>query len=57
MDQHNNRIGASIGLRVTSFNEIERVVRVQVLHGAVNATDSNQVTWLPPQRWSQGWLR
>jgi hypothetical protein len=56
MDQHNNRIGGSIGLRARSFGDIEQIVHAQVLSGVVNAADPNQVTWLPPQRWRDGAL-
>jgi len=56
MDQHNNGIGAAIGLRVRSFSEIEPAVQAQVQRGAVNARDAVQVTWLPPERWRRSRL-
>lgn len=56
MDRHNNRIGAVIGSRARSFGEIERAVSAQVQRGAAGATDSAQVTWLPPNRWRSGSL-
>jgi hypothetical protein len=56
MDRHNNRIGAAIGLRAKSLSEAERMVSAQVLHGAVNATDPDQITWLPQKWWAEGSL-
>ena len=56
MDQHNNGIGAAIGLRVRSFSEIEPAVQAQVLRGAINARDAGQVTWLPQERWRKSQL-
>ncbi len=51
MDIHNNRVGASIGSRVKSFRDIEPTVRQSVKTGTVNATDTNQITWLPTDLW------
>jgi len=56
MDSHNNRIGAHIGSEVFSFGQIEPTVRQAVLDGAVDATDSNRITWLPLSRWKDGRL-
>ena len=54
MDRHNNRIGAGIGSRVESFHEIEPAVLQSVRKGAVNAANSNQITWLPANKWRDG---
>lgn len=51
MDRHNNRIGAAIGRACSSFSDIEPAVRASVRHGAVNAGDTQQVTWLPRELW------
>lgn len=54
MDRHNNQIGAGIGARSKSFSELEPAVRQAVLNGAVDASDSEQITWLPEKRWRDG---
>ena len=51
MDRKNNTIGAFIGRRSGSFGELEASVRRSVLAGAELSTDSNQITWLPEDRW------
>ena len=51
MDVHNNMIGANIGSHAGAFSELERAVRTAVDHGTVNATNENQITWLPENRW------
>lgn len=51
MDRHNNRIGALIGKRVTSFRELEPAVRTAVEQGKANATEKERITWLPRSRW------
>jgi hypothetical protein len=56
MDRHNNRIGAGIGSRAKSFREIEPAVLKSVRKGAVNATEPNQITWLPVDKWRDGRL-
>jgi hypothetical protein len=56
MDRHNNRIGAGIGSRAESFREIEPAVLKSVRKGKVNATGSNQITWLPADKWRDGRL-
>lgn len=56
MDTHNNRIGARIGSEVTSFSDIEPGIRQAVQSGHVSATDSSQITWLPPSKWRNGAL-
>ena len=53
MDQHNNAIGSSIGVRAHSFSAIEPMVRSKVRLGAEGAADPDQITWLPPQRWGE----
>jgi hypothetical protein len=52
MDAHNNHIGAQIGAHAQSFSELEPTVRDRVLIGDINATDPNQITWLPKKKWS-----
>ncbi|HMO41659.1 MAG TPA: hypothetical protein PKE17_19760 [Saprospiraceae bacterium] len=54
MDRHNNRIGAAIGARAGNFSDIEPAVADQIASGMVNATKSNQITWLPESRWRKG---
>lgn len=56
MDRHNNRIGAGIGSNAGSFREIEPAVLKSVRKGAVKATDPNQITWLPANKWRDGRL-
>lgn len=56
MDRHNNSIGAGIGSSVESFREIEPAVLRSVRKGAVNAANSNQITWLPANKWREGRL-
>jgi hypothetical protein len=51
MDSHNNRIGATIGLRSRSFFDLEPSVRRFVLKGTVNSTNTDQITWLPEKEW------
>jgi hypothetical protein len=51
MDRQNNAIGAAIGARATSFFQINELVLMQVQNGRINAIDSQQTTWLPPERW------
>jgi hypothetical protein len=54
MDRRNNRIGAHIGSSSKSFSVLEPSVRKSVLNGAVNSTDTNQITWLPKEKWRAG---
>jgi hypothetical protein len=54
MDIHNNRIGSQIGASSNSFGELEPAVRKSVLNGAANSPDTNQITWLPKERWRNG---
>ncbi len=54
MDRHNNRIGAGIGSRIESFREIEPSVQQSVRNGAEDASDENQITWLPANKWREG---
>lgn len=53
MDAHNNRIGARIGARATSWNQMQRDVRIAVHAGTVDATDPDRITWLPRERWQE----
>lgn len=52
MDRHNNAIGASIGASARSFRELRPQVLARVQAGRVNASDPDQVTWLPPPLWT-----
>lgn len=56
MDRHNNRIGARIGSNAGSLRELEAAVRQSVRHGRINATDPNQITWLPESAWRKARL-
>lgn len=56
MDKHNNAIGVHIGQQVKSLDDIDALVVTKVKNGTVNATDSMQVTWLPPRYWGRGFL-
>lgn len=56
MDTHNNRIGARIGLASKSFKDLEPSVRQFVSNGAINSTNTNQITWLQKERWASGRL-
>ncbi|MGB4813302.1 MAG: hypothetical protein WBP13_12595 [Methylophilaceae bacterium] len=51
MDQHNNAIGANIGITAHSFSSLTMLVDAKIRQGKVNATDQNQTTWLPKTRW------
>lgn len=51
MDAHNNRIGARIGTQAGSWNDMQARVRAAIDAGAIGATDQNQITWLPRERW------
>ncbi|KGQ20215.1 hypothetical protein LF41_751 [Lysobacter dokdonensis DS-58] len=51
MDAHNNRIGARIGTEANSWSDMQARVRASIATGAVGATDDNQITWLPRERW------
>ena len=54
MDSRNNRIGARVGARSKSFHELEPSVRQYVLDGNANSTNTNQITWLPKEKWRKG---
>lgn len=51
MDAHNNRIGARIGRDADSWQAMNLSVRDAVRSGAIDATGSQQITWLPPGDW------
>jgi hypothetical protein len=51
MDAHNNRLGARIGARAESWNDMRTAVLVAVKAGGVGIEDANRMTWLPPERW------
>jgi hypothetical protein len=56
MDRHNNRIGSDIGASAKSFHEIEPTVRQCISQGTVHSRAAEQITWLPPAKWSTGRL-
>ena len=56
MDIRNNRVGAQIGATSRSFRNLEPAVRRCVLGGSVNSADTNQITWLPKEKWRDGRL-
>ena len=56
MDGHNNRIGARLGAHADSFRELEPSVRELVSNGAVDAVNPGQITWLPENKWRDGWI-
>ena len=51
MDAHNNRIGARIGAQAGSWSEMQARVRTAINAGHAGATNDNQITWLPRERW------
>ena len=51
MDRHNNRIGAQIGATSKSFKDLEPTVLQSVQNGTVNSTNTDQITWLPKEKW------
>ena len=56
MDKQNNRIGAEIGAKARSLNEVCQNVVAQVAQGTVNASNANQTTWLPQSYWGEALL-
>ncbi len=56
MDRHNNSVGARIGATVSGFSEIEPAVRQRIHHGAIDATNDHQTTWMPEDTWRKGRL-
>ena len=53
MDRHNNAIGASVGAAASAFAQIRPQVLQRVQGGRVNATDPQQVTWMPLHYWRE----
>ncbi len=57
MDRHNNRLGAKIGASIPlSWHSVEKVnqaVRRQIDNGKINATDPNQIRFLPKDYWQE----
>ena len=51
MDVHNNRLGARIGARAHSWRQMQRDVRLAVDAGTTDASDPDQITGLPRERW------
>ena len=56
MDRHNNRIGARIGTRAQAFRELEPRVRQAVSDGCAETAAPDQITWLPENKWRDGWI-
>jgi hypothetical protein len=56
MDQHNNAIGAKIGSNANAFSNLPSIVTAQILHGKVNASNPNQITFLPKSWWKDSVL-
>jgi len=52
MDRHNNAIGASIGAAAEALAQIRPQVLERVQAGRIDATDPQQVSWMPPHQWS-----
>jgi len=44
MDRHNNQIGSQIGATSKTFRDLEPAVRQAVSNGAINSTNTNQIT-------------
>lgn len=53
MDAHNNRIGASIGMRANSWRDMQARVRAAVDAGGIDVRNPEQITWLPRSRWQK----
>jgi hypothetical protein len=51
MDAHNNRIGARIGAGAESWGQMQAEVLRAVQAGDINASDEDQITWLPREWW------
>ncbi len=51
MDAHNNRIGAAIGARAESWNQMQAAVLTAIRDGRIDAAEKDRITWLPPERW------
>lgn len=51
MDAHNNAIGARIGASAASWGQMQADVLRAVQAGDINATDEDQITWLPREWW------
>ncbi len=57
MDRHNNRLGAKIGASIPlswhSVEEVNQAIRQKVDNGKINATDPNQIRFLPKNYWQE----
>ena len=53
MDRHNNRIGAAIGARAESWEQMRTDVLAAVKAGGVDIADDHRITWLPPDHWRE----
>ena len=51
MDAHNNRLGARIGARADSWDEMQADVLAAVRAGGVAVEDDDRITWLPSKHW------
>ena len=56
MDQHNNALGAIIGVDAKSINELNSQVINHVQHGAINTNIRTQTTWLPQNFWGNSFF-
>jgi hypothetical protein len=56
MDQHNNAIGAKIGINANDFSNLPSIVAAQILRGKVNTTNQNQITFMPKSEWQDSLL-
>lgn len=53
MDRQNNRIGAAIGARAESWQQMRTDVLAAVKAGGVDIADDHRITWLPPEQWRE----
>ncbi len=55
MDRHNNRLGAKIGASIPlswhSVDKVNQAIRKKVDNGKINATDPNQIRFMPKNYW------
>ena len=51
MDAHNNRIGAQIGAAAADWPAMNAAVLQAVREGAIDASEPDRITWLPPSDW------
>lgn len=56
MDQHNNAIGAKIGIHANALSNLPSIVTTQILRGKVNSSNPNQITFMPKSWWKDSLL-